>query len=73
MERFGWSLVLAGVAVAVASAVPLAYVMLTTSDPTINPVGHGIFFSLGSTVGLVLAAFGLAAVAKARGVKTPPV
>jgi len=73
MERFGWFLVVAGVAVAAASAAPLAYVMLTSGDPTLNPVGEGMLWAFGSTVGMVLTAFGVAAVAKARGVTTPPV
>ena len=66
MLRLGWSLVALGLLVAAGSAVPFVYVIATTNDPTINPVGQGMLMVIGGQVGLLVAAIGGFFVYKAR-------
>lgn len=71
MARFGWFLFALGLMVTAGSAAWFAW--RTASDHTTNDVRAGFLFAAASWGGVTVAAFGAAAVAKARGIKTPPV
>jgi hypothetical protein len=71
MARLGWFLVAIGVAVAVASAVPFFYVIVTSGDPTINPALQGVLMAVGGFVGLLVAAVGGCVVFRSRRGKWP--
>lgn len=59
MTRLGWLLVWAGLAALVLSGLPLAHYLLFV-DPAGNPVGYGMLLWVGSGVGMLMVAAGLA-------------
>jgi small neutral amino acid transporter SnatA (MarC family) len=69
--RLGWFLIVFGLMVAAASAVPFAYDFLSSGDLTINPVGSMILMVLGVLMGLLTAAFGGSLLFKSRTGKWP--
>jgi len=70
MARFGWPLVAVGVGIALLTQAPLAYELLL--DPTANDIVAGMLSAAGFWTGVVIAALGCVAVARGRGVATPP-
>jgi hypothetical protein len=71
MAPFGWFLFALGLIVSAGSAAWFAWT--TAFNSTTNDSGVGFLFVAGFWGGVIVAAFGAAAVAKARGMKTPPV
>jgi hypothetical protein len=71
MARLGWFFFALGLIVSAGSAAWFAWI--TAFDSTTNDSGAGFLLAAGFWGGVIVAAFGAAAVAKARGMKTPPV
>src|SRR5205085_2521182 len=56
----GRTLIVIGLLIAGLSCAPLILFLAVNTDPTANPVGHGVLAWLGTPVGLVLAGIGAA-------------
>jgi hypothetical protein len=69
MSRFGWFLFALGLMVVAGSAARLAWI--TIFDSTTDDVGAGFLFAAGYWGGIIVAAFGAAAVTRARGMSAP--
>ena len=71
MARFGWFFFAVGLIGSAGSAARFAWI--TAFDSTTSDSGAGFLFAAGFWGGVIVAAFGAAAVAKSRGYKIPPV
>jgi hypothetical protein len=71
MARFGWFFFAVGLIVSAGSVAWWGWI--AAFDSTTNESGVGFLFAAGFWGGVIVAAFGAAAVVKARGMKTPPV
>jgi tellurite resistance protein TehA-like permease len=68
--RFAWILVVVGLMIAAGSA--FGFYLRVTANPDLNDPLQGFLMAAGFWTGIVVAIVGGAMVARARGIKTPP-
>ena len=71
MVRFGWVLIAAGLMVM--AVIVFKFYLAMVIDPTLNAPLWGFLMVAGFGVGVAVSVVGAAIVAKAHGIRTPPV